>query len=438
VQESAQLLQKSVGKALEAAIEFGREKERTRMYAQAKEKCTRPEAPQVKARPRIPAGKEWKEHISLDTWRVEKKIASDEKFLDCTSFSPEWQEKVRKAAGFGVPWILNECRWRVFVTKKFGWQLRSTREFCTIMKVLKRSSVSGWSGNGKMEKTDRYGNPYTTKGSLPPSKGMCSVCWSEGHWKSSCPLRDLVSELWEPALTVLVPKERLRKYYPLRNIICERYKDEKDEFRRYYPAIVFADYGAVSSKISEVNKKKYLDNKKKNPEEYPEIEPPAEEREGGIFLSLSEAMAYAAPKSAAKPSDPGSSTAKHTEVLLEMQDSAKKRRTKLLEGGAKETIDVDEAKAKVARQEDPKVMKLPEKFFVRSWRQKQDLDQMKPDQIPVAMSQVNRQKKATTQCRFSELCLYEKESQSYAQYPMETEGKTEAMEAVGSPGAGGS
>ena len=55
-QESAEQLQKSMGRALEAAIEFGREEERAQLYTQAKEKCSRPEVPQVKARPRIPAG----------------------------------------------------------------------------------------------------------------------------------------------------------------------------------------------------------------------------------------------------------------------------------------------------------------------------------------------------------------------------------------------
>ena len=55
-QESAEQLQKSMGKALEAAIEFGREEERAQLYTQAKEKCSRPQVPRVKARPQIPAG----------------------------------------------------------------------------------------------------------------------------------------------------------------------------------------------------------------------------------------------------------------------------------------------------------------------------------------------------------------------------------------------
>lgn len=400
VQDSAQVLQKSMGKALEAAVNFGREDERTKMYTSAKEKCTRPEAPKVKARPQIPPGlqekikkvqsdkeksekqkspgklreqppeeepgKEWTEETSEDTWKVGRKLKSDEKFLECTyyPFSPEWQEKLRKELlELGYRGFSQNSEGEVFATRKFGWQFRSKNEFRSIEEKLeqrfgvrlvwknaevkgKSKAVDDWHcyplGRGCMEKTDKHGNVYTIKGSLPPSKGMCSVCWTEGHWKKNCPVKEMVSELWEPALTVLVPERKIRKFYPMRNIIYERHKDEKDEYRRYYPAVVFADYGAVSSRISEVNCKKYKEAKRKDPESYPEIEPPSDERgKGSIFLSPEEAVAYAMPKSGAKSSDQGSSMAKHEKELLEMQDSAKKRRTKLLEEGKKEPIDVD-------------------------------------------------------------------------------------------------
>ena len=63
------------------------------------------------------------------------------------------------------------------------------------------------------------------------------------------------SNMGTAALAVLVPAERLRKYYPCRNIVCERYQHDKDnDFQYFYPAIAFADYGAVSSQISEVLK----------------------------------------------------------------------------------------------------------------------------------------------------------------------------------------
>ena len=77
------------------------------------------------------------------------------------------------------------------------------------------------------------------------------------------------------------------------------------------------------------------------PEEYPEIEPPEDERGERPVLSSEGALPYAASKKAAKPSDPEQSMASHSEALLEMQDSAKKRRAKLLEKESK-AIDVDE------------------------------------------------------------------------------------------------
>ena len=151
-------------------------------------------------------------------------------------------------------------------------------------------------------------------------------------------------ELWEPALAVLVPAERLRKYYPCRNIICERCQHDKDNnFQYYYPAVALVDYGAVNHRISEINSKRYGEEKSRNPEEYPEIEPPEDEREGRPPLSTEQAMEYAASKKAAKPSDPEQRMASHSEALLEMQDQAKKRRAKQLEKESKKkAIDVDE------------------------------------------------------------------------------------------------
>ena len=417
-QESAEQLQKSMGKALEAAIEFGREEERDQLYTQAKEKCSRPEVPRVKAKPQIPAGlqeklrkeksqkeeessksgkkegpgvptsaqpgpfwgarareqpaeeepgKEWHEKISEDTWKAGRTIRSDEKYLECTyyPFSPEWQEKLRKELlDLAHRGLATNADGELYPTRRFGWQLQSTREFQSINKSLERDygirlvwksqevkgkskSVDDWHcypiGRGKMEKTTRFGVQYTVLGSLPPNKSMCSICWSEGHWKSECRLKEMVFELWEPALTVLVPAERLRKYFPCRNIICERFQHEKDEYQRFYPAVAFADYGAVSSQISEINAKKYKDAKLRSPEEYPEIEPPEDERGERPVLSAEEAIPYAASKKAAKPSDPEQSMASHSEAPLEMQDSAKKRRAKLLEKESKQkAIDVDD------------------------------------------------------------------------------------------------
>ena len=287
---------------------------------------------------------------------------------DCTyyPFSPEWQEKLREELltlanrGFA-----KKEDGELYPTRRFGWQLKSTREFESINQSLERDygvrlvwksqEVKGKSksvddfhcypiGRGKMEKVSKFGVQYTVLGTLPPNKSMCSICWSEGHWKSGCQLKDMVFELWEPSLVVLVPAERLRKYYPCRNIVCERYQHDKDNDSQYfYPAIAFADYGAVSSQISEINSKRYKDAKLRSPEEYPEIEPPEDEREERPVLSTEQAMEYAASKKAAKPSDPEQRMASHSETLLDMQDQAKKRRAKLLEKESKQkAIDVDD------------------------------------------------------------------------------------------------
>ena len=403
---------------MEAAVVFGREEERAQQYAQAKDKCTRPKAPEVKARPRIPAGlqekirkekaqqgeaskpekqeesevptstnpgpfwgvrarkqpaeeepgKEWRERISGKVWKVGQQLEDGERFLECKypPFTDEWQGKLRDELltlanrGFG-----KKEDGELYQTQKFGWQLRSTREFESINQSLeqnygcrlvwKSKEVKGRSksvddfhcfpiGRGKMEKVSKYGVPYVVLGSLPPSKSMCSICWSEGHWRSGCPFKDMLFELWEPALAVLVPAEKLRKYYPCRNIVCERYqRDKENDFMYYYPAVALVDYDAVSSQVSEINTKRYKEEKSRDPEGYPEIEPPEDEREGYPALSTEKAMEYAASKKAAKPSDPEQSMASHSEVLLEMQDQAKKRRAKVLEKESKQkAIDVDE------------------------------------------------------------------------------------------------
>ena len=117
----------------------------------------------------------------------------------------------------------------------------------------------------------------------------------------------------------------------------------RKNFQYFYLAIAFADYGAVSSQISEINSKRYKDAKLRSPEEYPEIEPPEDEREERPVLSTAQAMEYAASKKAAKPSDPEQRMASHSETLLDMQDQAKKRRAKLLEKESKQkAIDVDD------------------------------------------------------------------------------------------------
>ena len=416
-QEKAETLQRCLGRALEAAVAFGREEERAQQCIQAKERCTKPEPPKVKARPQIPAGlqerirkdkaqkegsstpgkkeepevptparpmlslgvyarkqpaeeepgKEWREKVSEDVWKVGRQLKEGEPYLECQypPFTKAWQDGLREEllslANRGFTQGEDE---QLYPTKKFGWQLRSSREFESINQSLeqkygcrlvwKSQEVKGKSksvddfhcfpiGRGKMEKVNKYGAKYTVLGTLPPNKSMCSICWSEGHWKTGCPFRDMVVELWEPALAVLVPAERLRKYYPCRRIVCEKYQHDKDNnFQYYYPAVALVDYGAVNHRISEINSKRFRGEKAKDPEKYPEIEPPEDEREERP-VSKEQAMEYAASKKAAKPSDPEQRMAVHAETLMEMQKEAKRRRAKQLEKETKEkAIEVDD------------------------------------------------------------------------------------------------
>ena len=417
-QEKAETLQRCLGRALEAAVAFGREEERAQQCIQAKERCTRPEPPKVKARPQIPAGlqerirkekaqkegsstpgkkeepevptparpmlslgvyarkqpaeeepgKEWREKISEDVWKVGRQLKEGEQYLECQHppFTKAWQDGLREElldlAHRGFTQGDDE---QLYPTKKFGWQLHSSREFESINQSLeqkygcrlvwksqeakgKSKSVDDFHcfpiGRGKMEKVNKFGAKYTVLGTVPPNKSMCSICWSEGHWKSGCPFRDMVVELWEPALAVLVPAERLRKYYPCRKIVCERYQHDKDNnFQYYYPAVALVDYGAVNHRISEINAKRFREEKAKDPEAYPEMEPPEDEREGRPALSREKAMESAVSKKAAKPSDPEQRMAVHSGTLLEMQKEAKRRRAKQLEKETKErAIEVDD------------------------------------------------------------------------------------------------
>ena len=65
-------------------------------------------------------------------------------------------------------------------------------------------------GRGRADKQDKDGSDYTILGSLPPSRTLCSICWMGGHWKGQCKARDLAHEMYEPALVVLQPKEKIR------------------------------------------------------------------------------------------------------------------------------------------------------------------------------------------------------------------------------------
>ena len=140
----------------------------------------------------------------------------------------------------------------------------------------------------------------------------------DGHWKSQCKARDLSYEMWEPALTVLQPKEKLRKFFPLRNIAVEKHKDDENPFNKYFPAVGLCDYGSISSQIRDANKK-YLEEKRKDPDMFPELEPPLEEQQE-VRYAASKKMARPDPVSDAKPGQDATMEARASD-LQEMQKS---------------------------------------------------------------------------------------------------------------------
>ena len=245
-QNCAEELQKQTGLALEKAIEHGEEQAKYRIFTMAKQKCSKPEVPRVKARPQLPAalqekiskkedaekpdggkptssqpapfwgprakiqppeeskGKEWREKVYEDEWKAGRTVRSDEEYLPCTfyPFSPEWQEKVQKTL-----WSLSHRGFRLnnegeqAPVHPYPWQLQSYKEFREInddlqnrfgIRLIWRAqeckggsrAMDEWHcypiGRGKMEKTDRAGNPYTVLGSLPPSKVCAQYVGAKG------------------------------------------------------------------------------------------------------------------------------------------------------------------------------------------------------------------------------------------------------------------
>ena len=407
VLESAEQLQTSMGKALECAIEFGREEERTRLYTQAKEKCSRPEVPRVKARPQIPAGlqeklrqgkaqkeeeasksgkkeetgkptssqpgpfwgpharvqpaeeetgKEWREKVYEDTWKAGRTIRSDEEYLQCTyyPFSPEWQEKVRKELldlahrGFAT-----NSDGELYPTRKFASQLQSYREFMDLNNSLQKENRNRW-----------------TIGTATPSVGerwrkLRGSGSSTQYWEVYPRIRVCALSVGQKAIGRVIADSR-RWYSNCGNLLsqyCSRRKSLGNSSRCVTSSVNgtrtkrmttsgFTQLShsriTVQSAARSVRsmRKKYKDAKMRYPEEYPEIEPPEDERGERPVLSSAEAIPYAASKKAAKLSDPEQSMASHSEALLEMLDSAKKRRAKLLEKESKQkAIDVDEESA---------------------------------------------------------------------------------------------
>ena len=110
----------------------------------------------------------------------------------------------------------------------------------------------------------------------PQARGCAQYVGAKGIGRINASPKRWYLSSGSPRSQYCSPKEKLRKFFPMRNVVQDKNKDDKDEYIKYFPAISFADYGAFSSQIRDANKK-FLEDKRKNPEMYPEIEPPADE-----------------------------------------------------------------------------------------------------------------------------------------------------------------
>ncbi|OLQ07020.1 hypothetical protein AK812_SmicGene9685 [Symbiodinium microadriaticum] len=110
--------------------------------------------------------------------------------------------------------------------------------------------------------------------------------------------------------------EKIRKFFPLRNIVVEKHKDDENPFNRYFPAVCLCDYGSISSQIREANRK-YVEQKRQHPDMFPEMEPPVEEQQE-IPYAASKKMARPEPAPEAKPGQDATMEARAAD-LQEMQ-----------------------------------------------------------------------------------------------------------------------
>ena len=200
-------------------------------------------------------------------------------------------------------------------------------------------------GRGRADKQDREGNSYTILGWLPPSKTSCSICWMDGHWKSQCKKPGTCrTRCGSRRLRCCNHRKKLRKFFPLRNIAVEKHKDDENPFNKYFPAVCLCDYGSISSQIRDANKK-YLEEKRKDPDMFPELEPPLEEQQE-VRYAASKKMARPDPVSDAKPGQDATMEARASD-LQEMQKSAKRRTSNLLgRGQGTEVVNLEDESQK--------------------------------------------------------------------------------------------
>ena len=98
--------------------------------------------------------------------------------------------------------------------------------------------------------------------------------------RKDCKAFGLAYNMYEPALVVLQPAEKIRKYFPCRNIVVEGKEREENPYNRYFPVVCLCDFGAIDSSVSKTNER-FREDKRKNPHDFPCLEPPKDYKKQG-------------------------------------------------------------------------------------------------------------------------------------------------------------
>lgn len=329
-------LQGAMANALQKALEHGEARSVAKLYAKISDGTTPPAEPSTKAMPRPESkkmphqkpskrtsgkgekdtkyksmetgkvqppeedpGMEWRERYYEDEWPTSTKIRSTEKYPKSKfePFRPEWEK--------GLQDLLLELAFRGFGTNKdgervptrpFPWSFSSKQDFRRVENLLQAyavrliekcqeakgrgRSMEAWHlhpvGRGRMdrEKTTRDGKTerYSILGTLPPSRNMCRSCWMEGHWQGGCKADNLAYRVFEPAVVVLEPAQKIRKFWPVRNIVRKDQDSNSNHYEKYFATLCLLDFGALDWRISEINKG-FRTAKARDPDAFPVLEP---------------------------------------------------------------------------------------------------------------------------------------------------------------------
>ena len=121
------------------------------------------------------------------------------------------------------------------------------------------------------------------------------MCWGKVPWRKDCRTSGLAYNMYEPALVVLQPEDRIRKYFPCRSIVVPGKEREDNPYHKYFKVVCLCDFGAIDPVTSKTNER-FREEKKRHPNDFPCLEPPKDsKRKDEVPLATSKS----------KPSKPG-------------------------------------------------------------------------------------------------------------------------------------